>query len=78
MSEIQESCETTCTRWRHKPDRTEPGLGYCSFCLAACGTLVKGAKCTVSTDAPVFPLPDPAVPYWRDGIRGEQTGEVAA
>lgn len=78
MTEIQESCETTCTRWRHRQDTTEPALAYCSWCYAAVGTLVKGAKCTVSTDDPVFPVPDPSVPYWRDTIRSDQTGEVAA
>lgn len=77
---VRESCETTCTCWRHKRDSTEPGLGYCSHCCAACGTLVKGAKCTVSTADPVFPLreTDPQIKHWRDTIRGDQTGEVAA
>lgn len=83
MTEIQESCEATCTRWRHRPDKTEPDVRYCTFCLGAIisanvADWKKLDGCTVTTADPAFPQRDHDIPYWRDANSPDEAQEVAA
>lgn len=48
-----ETCETVCDRWLHRPDLTDAGLSYCSFCLAVRGQPA-GLCATMTHERPLF------------------------